>query len=200
MFQNWYPVTVFQANGIFRHRNWYCHWSNAAAFVWIRAITLTRFDKGGRRGWRGIGAIVGVFDACAVLTTSTSAADCIIGRVRYPAQPVIAYLAGIVIGVAFASNGICAKRHRLPLPFAVVCIGVPHHAGVAIGIVVAIGAAGTRPGGGDAAGCPDGSPGLGGEVGVGPAEEEQGEPIEESIRTQWHGLSPEFAWFQRFRK
>ena len=122
------------------------------------------------------------------------------GCVGHIAQPVIAYFAGIVIGVAFASNGICAKRHRLPLPFAVVCIGVPHHAGVAVGIVVAIGAAGTRPGGGDAAGCPDGSPGLGGEVGGGPTEEKQGEPIEETIRSQRHGLSPEYASFQQSRE
>ena len=36
--------------------------------------------------------------------------------------------------------------------------------------------------GGRVAGCPDGGLGLGGEVGGGPTEEEQGEPIEESIR------------------
>ena len=112
----------------------------------------------------------------------------------------VAYLADIVVGVARAFDGLRVWREVFPTSLSVVGIGVPHFARVAIRIVVAIGAASACFCGGRAAGCPDGGPGLGGEAGGGPSEEEQREKIEQPVRGQAHGLSPEFANSRRLRK
>ena len=128
--------------------------------------------------------------------SAASVAVGVIGLVLHSLSAV-ADLAGIVGGVTVALDWLCAWRKVFPASFAAVFVIIPHLAWVAIGSVIAIGATSTCPGGWGTVRCPDGGPGLGGEVGGGPTEEEQGEPIEESIRTQWHGLSPEYASSQR---
>ena len=105
----------------------------------------------------------------------------------------IAHLAGVVVGVALALDGFCICWEIRPPATAAVRTLVPYLAGVAVGFGVVGVVLGTYSCGRGAAGCPDGGPGLGGKVGGGPTEEKKGKPIEESIRAQRHGLSPEFA-------